>query len=151
MGSEWMCKNMQINKFKFFVITFILIFTHLYTYYIAKEKTNFNNFLQEIHYSFSLLSALEDKKVDTVKVLLSSDINRVFIDASKSDNITKYTPLCKYMYSHDLLILNQYDDPNYQVTLGQNKIKKLCFTLTNKNKGLGGLRGLEGLEGLGVR
>jgi len=118
---------MQLNsKFKIFVGICILVFTHLYTYYSAVNKTNFDNFVQEVNYSFVLFGALEENKVKTTKLLLASDINRIFIDIAKYDNALKYISLCKQINSIKFNLLKKYDSVDKKINLGRDKIKSLC-------------------------
>ncbi len=118
---------MQLNiKFKIFVGICILVFTHLYTYYSAVSKTNFDNFVQEVNYSFILFGALEKNKVKTTKLLLVSDINRIFIDIAKYDNPSKYISLCKQINSKRFDLLKKYDSTDKKINLGRDKIKSLC-------------------------
>ena len=127
---------MQIKyKISILVVTVTaLVFSHLYTYYLASEKENFKNFLSDMSYSYILLGAIEDNKTVIVKSLLVNNIERVFIETENID-IDLFKPICEYINKKNNLMLKMYAKNigegssalRERVSRGKKKIEKLCL------------------------
>jgi len=120
----------------FIVVTTALIFSHLYTYFIASEKAKFEGFLSDISYSSILLGALENNKTAVVKSLLIDNIDRVFIETENRD-IYKFISICKRINNKNLWRISEHNlsenlPPNNienRINIGKKKIQQLCGSL----------------------
>jgi len=97
------------KKLKIVFVLIGLIFSHLYVGYIESKKVNNENFINEIGYNLILLNALNDDKIKTVKMLLSNDINRVFLRVGENNNAKLYAKSCKYINTKNIKLLEKYD------------------------------------------
>jgi len=124
----------------------LLLGTNIFTYKVATEKTNFDMFLLDIGYDFSLLKGLDENKIQTIKSLLVGGIGRIFYAAGKDDDLNKFIPVCKYFTDENIQRYKKYDnyyDEKYKNYINQeskelNKIVKLgeekLISFCRKNK-----------------
>jgi hypothetical protein len=129
---------MQINIK--FVMLLIVVITNLLTYKVTMDKLNFKHFSEDIAFSLNILKMLDNEDCDNqtkyTKHFLAYDINRLFYEAGKTNDLNSFSTVCKYLTVENLKIINRYsmDINDKNISNGKNNIINFCKT-TNQNGG----------------
>ncbi len=117
---------MQVRHF--LIVFALLLIGGIYFWYGIEKSCKTKNFTQEVEYSMTLLTAIENNKTKTAKYLLSADIDRLFVLIANGDKPQKYFSLCRIMDEKNIQLLKKF-------TMGDKKIINI-FPDINKTNNL---------------
>jgi hypothetical protein len=124
------------------LLIFVLVATNIATYKLTYDRVEFKSFLINTEYDLVALKAYDENNTKVLDLSMVSSINALFNAASKTDDLEKFSPICRSLDKKMLALVDKYNEKNRKkldgdhdewlenllqsIDDGRSKIKKLC-------------------------